>query len=124
MPVVSAPQLPEAAAVIARVAGEQGSPLYRVGDEIRLLPGAQFALTGQCFSVAGRLEQYRELRCPLLGEHQQVNAAVAIGLAECLREAGEPVDAEAIRPRPGRGGVAGSPAARAPAPVAAAGRRA
>jgi dihydrofolate synthase/folylpolyglutamate synthase len=27
----------------------------------------------------------------LLGEHQQINAAVAVGLAECLQEAGEPI---------------------------------
>jgi len=96
VPVVSAPQVPEAADVIAHVAGEMHSPLYRVGDEIRILPGAQIALTGQQFSVAGRLEHYTDLRCPLLGAHQQMNAAVAIGLAECLREAGEPINAEAI----------------------------
>ncbi len=97
VPVVSAPQAPEAADVLISVAAAQGSPLYRVGEEIRLLPGAHIELTGQRFSVAGRLDNYADLRCPLLGEHQQVNAAVAIGLLECLREAGEPVDARAIR---------------------------
>ena len=97
VPVVSAPQLAEAAAVIARVANEVGSPLYRVGHELRLLPGGRISLSGQRFSLAGRLDDYRDLRCPLLGEHQRVNAAVAVGLAECLREAGEPLSAEAIR---------------------------
>ncbi len=97
VPVVSAPQVPEAAEVLTRVAAEQGSPLYHVGEAIRLLPGTRIDLTGQCFSVAGRLARYTDLHCPLLGEHQQVNAAVAIGVLECLREAGEPVDAAAIR---------------------------
>ncbi|MHB0936508.1 MAG: bifunctional folylpolyglutamate synthase/dihydrofolate synthase [Armatimonadota bacterium] len=96
VPVVSAPQEPEAAEVIARTAAELGSPLYRVGEEIRILPGAEFLRTRQRFSVAGRLETY-DLECPLLGEHQQLNAALAVGLAECLREAGEPVTADAIR---------------------------
>lgn len=95
-PVVSAPQAPEAAAVIARTAAGQGSPLYRVGVEIRILPGAEFVQNRQRFTVAGRLGTY-DLECPLLGDHQQINAALAVGLAECLREAGEPVTADAIR---------------------------
>jgi len=97
VPVVSAQQEPEAAEVIARTAAELGSPLYRVGEEIHILPGAEFLRNRQRFSIAGRLGTYRDLECPLLGEHQQINAALAVGLAECLREAGEPITAEAIR---------------------------
>ena len=96
VPVVSAPQAPEAAEVIARTAAELGSPLYRIGEEIRILPGAEFLHNRQRFTVAGRLETY-DLECPLLGEHQQINAALVVGLVECLREAGEPVTADAIR---------------------------
>ena len=94
VPAVSAPQQPAAAEVIASIAAAQGSPLIRVGEEIRLLP----ATAGDWrFTVAGRLDTYTDLHCPLLGAHQQLNAAVAIGLAECLREAGEPITPAAIR---------------------------
>ena len=51
VPVVSASQAPEAAEVLTHIAAEQGSPLYRVGETIRLLPGAQFNQHGQCFSM-------------------------------------------------------------------------
>jgi dihydrofolate synthase/folylpolyglutamate synthase len=102
-PVVSATQAPEAAAVIARIAGEQGSTLVRVGEEIRIEPSAFVSSTGQRFSIIGRRGRYADLACPLLGAHQQMNAAVAIGLAECLLEFREPVTAAAIRA--GIGGV-------------------
>jgi dihydrofolate synthase/folylpolyglutamate synthase len=96
-PVVSAPQAPEAATVIAHVAAEHGSPLIRVGDEIRIEPSSLIPASGQRFTVIGRGGRYADLACPLLGAHQQINAAVAIGLAECLAERGEPITAATIR---------------------------
>ncbi len=96
-PVVSAPQTPDAAAVLAQVADARGCSLYRVGAEIRVEPGAQVTPGGQRFSITGRLDRYTDLDCPLLGAHQLVNAAVAVGLAECLREVSEPITADAIR---------------------------
>ncbi len=97
VPVVTAPQAPEALAVLAETARAQGAPLYCVGEEVRLEPAARLADDSQHFTVIGRLGTYADLALPLLGEHQLTNAAVAIGLAECLREAGEPVTAAAIR---------------------------
>jgi len=94
VPVVSAPQEPVAAEVIARSAAELGSPLYRVGEEIRILPDTG---NDHHFGIAGRLDSYLNLACPLLGDHQRINAAIAAGLAECLREAGEPITSEDIR---------------------------
>ena len=94
VPVVSAPQAPEAAEVIARIAAEKGCPLYRVGQEITIQP---LHPVEQIFSVHGRLGSYLDLSCPLLGAHQQLNAAVAIGLLECVTETGEPITAEAMR---------------------------
>ncbi len=84
VPVVSAPQEPAVDAVIARVATEHDSPLLRVGRDILLEPSALSSPTGQRFTVHGVRHTYRDLTCPLLGEHQQENAAVAIGLAELL----------------------------------------
>ena len=55
VPVVSGPQDPEAAAVIARVAAERGSPLHVVTDPVP----AEWPLA-------------------LAGEHQRINAAVAL----------------------------------------------
>ncbi|MHB9132869.1 MAG: bifunctional folylpolyglutamate synthase/dihydrofolate synthase [Armatimonadota bacterium] len=100
VPVISAPQDPLAAATIARIAQENGSPLYRVGNEI-LVQSPRSKVQSQQrlqeFAVVGRLGTYEDLQCPLLGEHQQVNAAVAIGIAECLQENGLPIDAAAMR---------------------------
>jgi dihydrofolate synthase/folylpolyglutamate synthase len=101
-PVVSAPQAPEAAAVLARVAAEQGSPLLRVGEEIRIEPSTLCSPAGQRFTLVGRHGRYADLATPLLGAHQQINAAVAVGMAEVLAELGEPVNAAAIRAGVGR----------------------
>ena len=59
VPVVSAPQEPEAAAVIARVAGERGSPLHVVRDPVPA-----------------------EWKLGLPGSHQRLNAAVALAALE------------------------------------------
>ncbi|OPZ82838.1 MAG: Folylpolyglutamate synthase [bacterium ADurb.Bin429] len=96
-PAVSAPQVPEAADVIARVAAEQASPLIRVGEEICIEPRTVHSSVGQRFTVIGRRGRYADLACPLLGAHQQINAAAAIGLAECLAEQDEPITPAAIR---------------------------
>ncbi len=97
VPVVSAPQDPEAAAVIARIATERGSPLYRVGEELRLWPSTFYTPRRERFSVQSEHGVYADLACPLLGEHQQTNAAVAIGIIERLQEAGVPVQPAEIR---------------------------
>ncbi|HEX2948927.1 MAG TPA: folylpolyglutamate synthase/dihydrofolate synthase family protein [Armatimonadota bacterium] len=96
VPVVSAPQYPEAAEVIRHIAEAQQSPLYRVGEEITISGSALPAATGQRFSIQGRLATYADIECPLLGRHQQTNAAVAIGIIECLAESGIAVPRQAI----------------------------
>jgi dihydrofolate synthase/folylpolyglutamate synthase len=97
VPVVSAPQEPEVDAVIAHATAEHHSPLVRVGHEILVEPSALFSPTGQRFSVQGTRHAYRDLTCPLLGEHQQENAAVAIGLAELLMDVGVPISPLDVR---------------------------
>lgn len=71
VPVVLAPQLPEAEDVIAARAKELSCPVVHVEDrtanQIELSPyGSSFLLEGQ------------EFTCPLAGEHQVVNAITAI----------------------------------------------
>ena len=97
VPVVCAPQMSDADTVIDRVACEQQSPLYRVGRDIFVHGHRDIAQDMQCFSITGVLERYVRLACPLLGEHQQRNAAVAVGLAECLQQLGLPITPESIR---------------------------
>ena len=81
VPAVVAPQEPEALAAIRQRARNLGVPLHLVGQEIAL------AEAGACFTVATPRRRYPHLAVPLVGQHQHVNAAVAIGLAEEAAEA-------------------------------------
>ena len=86
VPVVCAPQFPEAMEVIERVCREKQAPLVKSGRDVtwRRLG---FDGTGQDFQVKGRLGDY-DLRIPLLGAHQLENAASAVAAAEILSEEG------------------------------------
>ena len=77
VPVVVAPQAPEAAAPIAARALEVGAPVFRHGAEWSFAPGAQG------FSYRG--VAVRDLPRPsLAGPHQVANAATAVAVAEML----------------------------------------
>lgn len=51
-------------------------------------PAAVQVMKGQTLSVRGLEREYRGLWIPLLGEHQKINATVAIAAIEVLREQG------------------------------------
>lgn len=91
VPVVSWPQEPQAEAVIERVAAERGAPLAWVGRDVTLSEvTADFRDSPElCFGVKGLLGEYENLRLPLLGRHQAMNAALAIAALERLAEAGK-----------------------------------
>lgn len=82
VPVVSAGQDPDVAAVLGQAASEHGSTLHRYGDT--------FAAELTAWDIDGISLHYhgdrdlRDLRVPLAGEHQLVNAAVAIKTAELI----------------------------------------
>lgn len=95
VPVFSAPQQPSAMEEIRQVCIEKVTPLWEVGRDICLTAGDE-DLSGQSFSVRGRLDRYR-LTMPLLGSHQLENAAVSVGVLECLTERGWKIGADAIR---------------------------
>jgi dihydrofolate synthase/folylpolyglutamate synthase len=78
--VVSAPQHPDAASVIAARAQAQGVALTRVGEHVRASSGAH-DLTGQNVEVTTPTGTYRA-RLPLLGAYQAENAAVAVAAVE------------------------------------------
>lgn len=100
VPVVSAPQPDEALAVIERLAGERAAPFTLVGREIEILD-YEYDARGQ--HLGGRVtirtprQVHEEVWIALPGRHQAVNAAVAIGLLECLRDRGVAWDTPALR---------------------------
>jgi len=89
VPVVSAPQADEAAAVLEAVAAERGSPLIVIGRDWEVVPGHS-TRQGQRF-LAGPAGQLREYWTPLAGRHQAINGAVALAALTVVRERGLPL---------------------------------
>jgi dihydrofolate synthase/folylpolyglutamate synthase len=86
VPVVTAPQVPEAMGVIERVCRERGARLVKMGEEVTWrVAGADEG--GQSFHLLGLRREY-DLRLPLLGEYQVENAACAVAAVELLDKAG------------------------------------
>ncbi|MFA6217425.1 MAG: folylpolyglutamate synthase/dihydrofolate synthase family protein [Candidatus Omnitrophota bacterium] len=83
--VITAPQEKAALQVIELKCSSLPAPLYKVGSDIRyrLL---QSRLDYQEFSVSGRLGNFHKMRTPLLGEHQLINASVALGIVGALKK--------------------------------------
>jgi dihydrofolate synthase / folylpolyglutamate synthase len=112
VPVVVAPQQPEAMAALERIAAERGAPLTVVGRHWLFRPTRQ-SLEGQAFEIWSAAEQAQlnalralgqvvawrpeTVEIPLLGQHQVENAAVAYATLQVLREQGLPLAAGAIR---------------------------
>jgi len=80
-PAVSAPQTPEALAVLEKVAAERCVPLTVVGRDLRttLLTNS---LSGQTFQISSSSIAQLTLSMPLLGSHQIENAATAFAALE------------------------------------------
>lgn len=97
IPTISAPQKPEAIAVIEARCQEQKAPLILVGRDWVWQPLAADT-DGQRFRVA-RLNPpglHYELWIPLLGRHQLINATVALAAVDQLRQQGLAVPDEAV----------------------------
>ena len=86
VPVVVAPQVPEVEEVIGAIARERGSEMVNVGRESvwRVLGHDD---RGQSLLVRDFENEYR-ISMPLLGDHQQENAATAIAALSVLRKKG------------------------------------
>ena len=91
VPVVTAPQRKTALTAIRRKCRRIGAPLWVVGKEIRLQGGAAG------FSLAGHFAAHRSLKLHLLGRHQMVNAAVAVGIVEASPILREKIDRNSVR---------------------------
>ena len=94
VPVVCAPQQPEAMRVVQQVCEARQSALTIAGEGLRWTPESA-TLDGQRFTLETPLGTYRAA-IPLLGAHQLENAAVAVGLVELLAEGGLCVGRDAI----------------------------
>ena len=122
VPVVSAPQEPEAMAVIRRVCADTGANLVVLGEDWRWeKDGADLA--GQTLTVTGPdgIPTYADLRIPLLGRHQLDNATTAVAILEQLRGPGRRHPGAGAAQRVGSRPLAG--ALRAPEQPACAGGR-
>ncbi|MEW6101778.1 MAG: folylpolyglutamate synthase/dihydrofolate synthase family protein, partial [Candidatus Omnitrophota bacterium] len=89
--VISAPQEKEAREVIHRRCEEMAVKLYEVGEDIT------YQKTKDGFDIKGVLGEYAGLKINLLGEHQLVNASVAVGVIEALRQYGIQVGIASIK---------------------------
>ncbi len=86
IPVVVAPQRPEAEEAIERIARERGSEMVNVGREV-VWRSLEHGGWGQKLLVRDFENEYR-VSMPLIGDHQQENAATAITALSVLRSKG------------------------------------
>ena len=94
-PVVLAPQLPEAHTVFEAVAADRDAPMDEVGRDIHL-KRKNWNINGQTFDLTTPSVSYPDLFLSLLGEHQAINAATAIGCIERIRQEGYEVPRTSI----------------------------
>jgi dihydrofolate synthase/folylpolyglutamate synthase len=92
VPVVIGRLLPEALAVVRRLAAERRAPLYRLGADFH---AEGDPVTG--FRYDGLERRYVELSCPLPGQHQLDNAACAVAMLELASGAGIGIPEPALR---------------------------
>lgn len=86
VPVVAAPQNRAALDTLRRIARKRRAPFVDVRQALSWRP-LHSNLDAQTFSVHGSSDAY-EIILPLIGEHQQENAATAIAVAETLIDGG------------------------------------
>lgn len=98
VPVVSAPQAPEALAVIERVCAERGTRLIRIGVD--------WTATRQSADLFGQTLTLRraadglllpDLRIALLGDHQIINTTIAVAVLAELRAQGVGITDDVLR---------------------------
>ncbi|MEO6942790.1 MAG: folylpolyglutamate synthase/dihydrofolate synthase family protein [Terrimesophilobacter sp.] len=94
--VVSAKQVPEAMTAIERAAELTESTLAFEGEGFAL-ESTTIAVGGQVISVRGLAGRYADLFLPLFGDHQAINATVAIAAVESFLGGGsQPLDHDVL----------------------------
>ena len=110
--VMSSPQQPEVMEVIEKSCAEKNAQLFQVGKDIsfeRLGIDQSFTKpalersegfedkSGQYFTLKSNIAKYPQFHLPLLGKHQLINAATAVGAIELLRFHGYTISEEQIK---------------------------
>jgi dihydrofolate synthase/folylpolyglutamate synthase len=90
--VITSPQMPEALEVIKNTCAEKNARLYEVGEDVCFqktksppLPKGDLGGFYNSFNISGIFDEYKNLRVSLIGDHQLINAATAVGALEMLR---------------------------------------
>lgn len=93
---VVAPQEEEALQAISLVCRQRNARQILVGKDIKFKELA-FSDTEEVFCISGLSKEYPSLKMPLLGEHQVVNAATAVGAIEALELCGIQIEDSAVK---------------------------
>ena len=79
----------EALATLRDIARERGAPIVTLGDDFIPLAGDELPDgAGQTLDVQGLTRDWGEVRIPLMGAHQQENAALALAALDIVDAAG------------------------------------
>jgi len=89
--VITAPQEKEVREVIFNKCKETKAKLHEIGEDIT------YEDNGTGFNIKRLFGKYQDLKINLLGIHQLVNATVAVGVIEALRNYNINVDVDSIR---------------------------
>ena len=92
---ITATEDDEVFALFSEVCKRKGSRIFRVGKDIRFRKLCS-SLEGQSFQIDGLVNRFDALFIPLLGDHQLLNAASAVGAVEALGFHGIKILREAI----------------------------
>lgn len=87
--------LPEAAAVIAEVCKEKNASLVKA--DIGSLVPKNYDLSGQTFDFRYRDYDITDMKLPLIGDHQLLNAVVALAAIAEIDKTGHPVEETAVK---------------------------
>lgn len=101
VPVLSGVMQPEPAAVIEGMATRMQSPLYRLANEIHVIPRTAasdpFSLPYSKVDIETPWRRHENLVAPLPGPHQCRNLALAVTAFDLLNQTWRPLDPAAIR---------------------------
>ncbi|MBS7610921.1 bifunctional folylpolyglutamate synthase/dihydrofolate synthase [Candidatus Bathyarchaeota archaeon] len=93
---ITATDRKEAYKVISRIARRRRAKLFRVGSDLTFNV-KRADLNGEVFDLKSLTTYYENLKVKMLGLHQVVNGAIAVGAVELLRFRGLEVSEESIR---------------------------
>ena len=92
---ITATEDDEVFALFSEVCKRKGSRIFRVGRDVRFRKLCS-SLEGQSFQIDGLVNSFDALFIPLLGDHQLLNAASAVGAVEALGFHGITISREAV----------------------------